>query len=472
MTSWVGELLIGVTRETARSLGGQIEDQIRAAIRTGALHANSPLPSTRELAAQLGVSRPIVVEAYAQLATEGYLSVRQGARPIVSPAAVVSEPAATGSGAGGLAPRFDLRPATPDLSSFPKRAWVRATRRALDGMSNDDFGYREPEGCEALRQAVAEYLGRVRGVVAHPRQVVITSGFAQGRWLACRALKAVGALRLALEDPGYSEWDFARHADLAFVPVPVDAEGLRVDALRASGADCLMVTPAHQFPTGAVMSGPRRAALLEWLRDSNAYAVEDDYDAEFRYDRAPVGALQGLQPDRVIYAGTTSKTLAPALRLGWLVAPDTLIETILAERRAVDSGCPRIEQHALADLMLSGEFDRHLRRMRRIYKARRNAMIQALAEHAPSVEVSGAAAGLHLTVRCAEGVDAALLQERAAARGLAITMMADHSLLPRAGRPVLLLGYANHDEARIRTSVRALAAALNAASRKRGRAAP
>ena len=462
MTSRAFELLVSLRRDGTQTLRAQIEDQIRRAIRAGLLGPDSALPSTRELASQLQVSRPVVVEAYDQLAAEGFLALKQGARPRVAGFATRIEAPIIGD-LPAAAPRYNFLPAVPDLSAFPRKAWLHAVRDALTNMTDEDFGYREQHGCVALCQVLAEYLGRVRGVVAHPSHLIVTSGFAQGRSLACRALVALGAKRIAVENPSYSEWAFATSAGLKLVPIPVDEDGLRIDILARKQADAVIVTPAHQFPTGAVMSGERRMALLTWLRANNAIAIEDDYDFEFRYDHAPVGALQGLEPNRILYAGTASKTLSPGLRLGWLVAPTQMIAAVRSQQLLTDFGAPRIDQHALARLMASGGFDRHLRRMRLRYRGRRDAMIDALAASIPEARVVGVAAGLHATVQLPDSDDEFAIRDEAARRGLAIGISSEFYLTARNGPPALLLGYARSSESVIRTGVRVLVAAIRAA---------
>jgi GntR family transcriptional regulator/MocR family aminotransferase len=334
-------------------------------------------------------------------------------------------------------------------------------------MTHEDFGYTEPHGTTALREAVAEYLGRLRGVQAHARQIVVTSGFAQARALVCRALAATGATRVAVESPGYSDFTFARRAGLKVIPVEVDRDGLKVEVLELKRVDAVMVTPAHQFPTGAVLSGERRAALLSWLRTRNGIAVEDDYDSEFRYDREPVGALQGLDPERVIYAGTASKTLAPALRLGWLVVPTRLLNTVHAELTLAGDGVQRIDQHALARLIATGEFDRHLRRMRLIYRERRDALLAAIGRELPEATVLGVSAGLHASVRLPDYHMELPIKEAARLRGIAIGIESEHLATRRRTPPTLLLGYACHTEDVIENGVRELAAVIGATSVKR-----
>ena len=284
------------------------------------------------------------------------------------------------------------------MSSFPRAAWLRSIRSALADAPNEVFGYLTGRGVPQLRTALAGYLNRVRGTVADPDHMVICTGYAQGVTLLMGVLAAAGAKRLALEDPSSRDdaLPAARAAGLEVVGIPVDGDGIRVDLLRDSGADAVILTPSHQWPTGSVLSARNRAAVIRWATERGAVIVEDDYDAEYRYDRTPVGALQGLAPDHVVYAGSASKTLAPGLRLGWFVLPGHLTEPMAAAKIAADRGSPALEQVALADFVTRGEFDRHLRRMRPVYRRRRDALLAALARHLPWLEPAGVSAGLHL----------------------------------------------------------------------------
>jgi GntR family transcriptional regulator / MocR family aminotransferase len=461
LTSQPIEVLISVARDDPRTLGAQIEDQLREAIRAGILRPGTRVPSSRDLARQLGVSRPVVVDAYAQLSAEGYLVIRQGSRPHVSNAAAVVQAAETRP-AAVRAPRFDFRPSVPDLAAFPRTAWLRCVREALADISDAELDYGDLRGVERLRSALAEYLGRVRGVVADPGRMVVTSGYAQGRGLVCRALARTGAKRIAIEDPSHPEQRAAMtSAGLELVPIAVDEAGLRVDDLETATVDAVVLTPAHQFPSGAVLAGDRRTALLDWLRRRDAIAIEDDYDAEYRYDRSPVGAMQGLEPTRVVYAGSASKTLAPALRLGWLVVPHRLLDAVVAEKRLADLGTGRIEQHALANFLARGELDRHLRRMRVRYRRRRDTLVAALAEALPEAEVAGIAAGLHAAVRLPDDLDERAIVDEARDRDIALAAMSDYRI-DTAGPPTLLLGYAQSPEPTIRAGVGELAKAIDA----------
>ena len=451
-TSQPVELLLSITRDAPRTLGAQIEDGLRAAIRGGALKAGSRIPSTRDLARQLGVSRRITVDAYAQLAAEGYLTLRQGARPRVSDAATIT--AAEAQPADDTAPpaRYDFRPSVPDVSAFPRTAWLRSLKTAVSTITDADLDYGDPRGMPQLRSALADYLGRVRGVVADPARIVVTCGYSQGLRIVCHAL-AGG--RIAVEDPSNPEQPaITARAGFEAVPVPVDDEGIRVDALP--DVQAVVVTPAHQHPTGVVLSPDRRTALLAWLREHDAIAIEDDYDAEYRYDRAAIGALQGLDPDRVVYAGSVSKTLAPALRLGWLVVPPALVNAVTHEKYLADMGSARIEQLALADFLARGELDRHLRRMRARYRHRRDVLVAALADALPEAEVVGIAAGLHVTVRLP--YDEPAIRERARERRIDLRTLSDYR--PHTGPATLMLSYAVMSEPAIRAGVHELAAAV------------
>jgi GntR family transcriptional regulator/MocR family aminotransferase len=441
-------------------MGLQIEEHLREAIRTGTLKPGARVPSTRDLARQLGVSRGLVVNAYAQLGAEGYLVVRQGALPRVAEA-VAGEAAAIDEGPPTPAPpRYDFRPSLPDVSLFPRDAWLRCVRKALGEMTDEDLRYGEPRGAEPLRAALAAYLGRVRGVVATPGRFVITTGYRQSEHLVCHALAARGARRIALENPGHPEQRLsATRAGLEPVMIDVDDGGMRIDELDRSRVDAVILTPTHQSPVGVPLAGERRTALLEWLRARDAIAIEDDYDAEFRYDRAAVGALQGLEPEHVVYAGTVSKTLVPALRLGWLAVPSRLVEAIAEEKRLADRTTAQIDQHAFAHFLESGELDRHLRRMRVRYRSRRDALVAALELELPEAQVEGIAAGLHATVRLPEGHDERAIVEEAARRRVAVEAMGDYRS-GSGGPPTLLLGYGQIAEPSIAPGVAALAEAV------------
>jgi GntR family transcriptional regulator/MocR family aminotransferase len=444
----------------AGPLRAQLEEQLRDSVRSGRLPAGLALPSSRQLARELSVSRGVVVDAYAQLAAEGYLVSRQGAPTRVSDAAAPPAEAAPSSEVE-RAPRFDFRPGGPDVSLFPRAAWLASLRRALREAPDVRLDYGDPRGAPELRGALARYLGRVRGVAADPERTIVTSGMAQGMAIFARGLISLGGHAIAMEDPSSAPGRAQLASNgLEILPVPVDDQGLAVAEIgaEASPPDAVMVTPAHQFPLGVVLSPERRAALIEWSDRTGALVLEDDYDAEYRYDRAPVGALQGLAPDRVAYAGSVSKMLAPGLRLGWLVAPERIAQAAATAKATDDLGTPVVEQLALADFLERGELDRHLRRTRSIYRARRDALVGALARHLPRCGPTGVAAGLHLVVALPPGAGEAAVLEAARSRGVGLAGLTEHRMRP--GPPALLLGYGRIVEPAIEDGVRALADSL------------
>ena len=434
----------------------QLEGHLRELVRDGTLAAGTRLPSSRALAGDLEVSRRLVVEAYAQLLAEGYLVSRSGAGTYVAATAGVSEPTATS--APGRPLRFDFFPGAPDLGSFPRSLWLRTMREVLSSTTPDAFAYPDVRGTAALRRALTDYLRRVRGVVVEPESIVICSGATQGLALLGRALVHRGIGTIAVEDPSLPPHRAVlAYAGLEVRGVPVDDEGLKVSALNAP---TILTTPAHQCPTGVVLSPRRRAALMDWAR-AGGLVVEDDYDAEFRYDRAPLGALQGLAPDRVVYLGTVSKTLAPGLRLGWLVLPAWLVEPVVEAKLLDDLGSPTIEQLVLARLIETAAYDRHLRKARRRNRVRRDALIGAVAGHLPGARVSGISAGLHALVRLPRVIDAQRLLERAAERSVGVYPLSLHMIEPTRETDALVLGYAGLSEPAIEEGIRRLAEVLN-----------
>jgi GntR family transcriptional regulator / MocR family aminotransferase len=453
-------VLVVLDHDARIPLHRQIETSLRDSIRAGRLPRGSPLPPSRVLAADLGVSRGVVVEAYQQLTSEGYLASRGGGYTQVA-----TGPSRAAAGlhlARKTPPRIDLSYGRADVSSFPRAAWLRAIRGALASAPNDLFGYLAGSGVPQLRTAIADYLNRVRGTLAQPDQIVICTGYAQGIALLVGVLAAAGAKRLALEDPssGDDALPAARAAGLGVAGIPVDRDGIRVDLLRASGADAVVLTPSHQWPTGSVLSAKNRAAVLRWAAERGAVVIEDDYDAEYRYDRTPVGALQGMAPDRVVYAGSASKTLAPGLRLGWFVMPEHLAEPMAAAKIAADRGSPALDQLALADLVTRGEFDRHLRRMRPVYRRRRDALLTALARRLPRLQPAGISAGLHLVTWLPPDLDEATVVEVAASAGVGIEGVTPYRI-SHPGPGGLIFGYATVNEYAITEGVDILARVID-----------
>jgi GntR family transcriptional regulator / MocR family aminotransferase len=458
-TSSALELLLPLDPDAPDPLHRQLEHGLRAAIRDGRLAAGTRLPSTRVLAAQLGISRGIVVEAYEQLVAESYLAARPGGTTRVARGAGRGSSAST-----DLAPvayPFDFRPGRPEIGEFPRIAWLRSLRRVLNSVPADRLGYLDGHGMPELRVALADYLNRARGTAANPADIVVTTGFAQALGLIGRVLHDRGARRIAVEDPSDPEYRSAiRNAGLTPVGVPVDGAGIVVERLTRVRADAAVVTAAHQYPTGSVMSPVRRAALVDWAERRDARIVEDDYDAEFRYDREPVGAIQGLSPDRVLYTGTASKVLAPGLRLGWIVAPPGLAADLATAKQRADMGSAALDQLAFADFLEHGELDHHLRHMRPIYRRRRDALLAALAVHLPDLRPAGAAAGLHVLAWLPDGVDELALVERAADAGIAIGALSARRIAPGPGG--LIFGYGMIAEGAIEPGVERLATIMAA----------
>jgi GntR family transcriptional regulator/MocR family aminotransferase len=456
-------LLIELDRSNGEGVRVQLERALRTAIREERLHPDTRLPSSRALSQRLDVSRGVVVEAYAQLTAEGYLRSRQGSGTRVAPGS--REPAPDGAPAPlERAPRYDFSLGVPDLAAFPRAAWGASMRRVLREAPDALLGHPDPRGAAALRGALAAYAGRVRGVVSAPGRVLVCTGFAQGLGLAARALRFDGVRRVAMEDPGFvlHRW-MLEGAGLEVIPVPVDDRGLRVDALAASDAEAVLVAPARQAITGVVLAPERRTELVAWATSTGGMVIEDDYDAEYRYDREPVGALQGLAPEHVVYGGSASKTLAPALRLGWLVLPERLGDRVAFEKLLCDAGSPTLEQLALADLIERGEHDRHLRRMRLVYRRRRDAFAAAVGEHLPGARVGGVAAGLHAVVELPAGTDEGALVAAARERKVAIEPVFPHRATATADvQPAVLAGYAALPEAAITEGVRRIGGALEA----------
>jgi GntR family transcriptional regulator/MocR family aminotransferase len=429
---------------------------VRGAISDGRLAAGSRLPATRVLAGQLRVSRGVVVEAYQRLTDEGLLGGRRGGGTTVlstgpAPAVAVAEPPPT-------LVSIDLRPGQPDLSAFPRQAWLNAERAALARTPDSALGYGDPRGTRELRVALTTWLARSRGVRTDPSAIVVVGGVAQGLALLAQVLTRRGVTAVGYEDPGSrGTRDQLERWGLGLAPVPVDDLGLDVDALATTPVETMFVTPAHQYPTGVVLAPPRRRALLDWARNGGL-VIEDDYDAEHRYDRAPVAALAALAPEHVVYVGSVSKTLAPALRLGWVVAPTGVREELVVRKQWSDITSPALGQLALAEFIGSGGFERHLRRVRARQRGRRDALLAALREHLPGARVHGVAAGLHLLVGLPDGVDDATVAERALAAGVAVQPLSYHRLRP--GPAGLVIGYAAVTPDRLREGVRLLAAAV------------
>lgn len=461
-------------------LADWLAGRFRDAIADGRLAVGSRLPATRQLAAELQVSRGVVTEAYQRLTEDGHVSGRGRAGTVV-----VAAPIGTTSAASGRAfasrpaldepgleifdamraveARIDLTPGIPDLAAFPRAAWLKAERAVLAELSASAFGYGDPAGTPALRRAVADWLARNRGIKADPADLIIVAGVSQAIGLVAQVLGREGITELAVEDPG--SLGSRQHLHLWGMrtpPIPVDADGLRVDVLRDSGAPAVMVTPAHQFPTGVVLDGERRRELMQWATDGGLI-LEDDYDAEHRYDRPPVPALRAMLAEHVIYMGSVSKLLAPALRIGWMLPPPQYREALVGAKRQADLGNAALPQLVLAHLMESGDLERQLRYVRRRHRIRRDAMIEAIGNYLPTATVHGAAAGLHLTITFDDpDLTDLALASAALDRGVKTQPLSWHCQHSRP--PGLVLGYAARTPTEITEGVATIGEALSACS--------
>ncbi|MEU6065184.1 PLP-dependent aminotransferase family protein [Streptomyces sp. NPDC047082] len=457
------ELLLPAASAPARARGRALQAALREAIRSGRLAPGTRLPSSRDLAADLGVSRGLVTEAYEQLTAEGYLRSDRGAGTWVGGSVRAASPRARDLAPRSPGARADFVPGTPDLSLFPRAAWAAAQRAVLADLPHHDLGYPDPRGLPRLRTALAELLVRRRGVAADPERIVVVSGVAQATTLLGFVLHARGMRTVGVEDPGSPQHEaLYAAAGMGTVPLPLDGEGLALNPLRASGVSAVVTTPAHQFPTGIAYSARRRTALLDWARSVDGLVLEDDYDGDFRYDRAPVGALQGLDPERVAYTGSVSKSLAPGLRLGWLLVPEWLADEVVERKRTMDLGHPSLDQALFARFLEHGDYDRQLRRCQRAYRERRDVLVAALETHFPEARVSGIAAGLHAIAELPRryGPEERFL-ERMAAAGVAVRPLSacTHTRADVSGVR-LVLGYAHLSPARIRAGVQLMAEAL------------
>lgn len=455
------EVLVELDRNLVVPLHRQLTDGLRDAIRAGRLAADVRMPSSRVLASDLRVSRRMVVDAYAQLVAEGFLVSRHGAGTHVAAVDTVPMVRVAGHAAAG---RYDVDFSSghPDLRSFPRAQWLRALRQGLADLPAASFGYVEPQGLTVTRVALADYLRRTRGVHADPDRIVLCSGVTQAVGLVAGALRRAGEAAFAVEEPGFWLHRFVlQHNGCDPVSITVDESGLDVEALTAGHANVVLTTPAHQSPTGVVLTAQRRGELLQWARAGNL-VIEDDYDAEYRYERRPVGALQGLAPDRVVYLGSVSKTLAPGLRIGWMVLPEDLVRAVTRAKGLAGVGNSVTDQAAFADLLTSGEYDRHLRQMRRRYVARRNALLDGLARHFPEVSALGAAAGVQLMAQFPAGTDIDALVAAADTLGVRVESVAPFYANRVDAPPGLLLGYANVTESRITAGIETLARAARA----------
>ncbi|HTU88212.1 MAG TPA: PLP-dependent aminotransferase family protein [Solirubrobacteraceae bacterium] len=449
-----------LTLDRTEPLRAQLERELRDAIRAGRLRAGAKLPPSRLLAEELEISRGVVVEAYSQLVAEGYLVARAGDGTRIAGGLAQQPPAAPASSATARRIRYDLRSGIPDLSFFPRRDWQSAMSTALRELPDVALTYGSRRGLRQLRTALSTYLGRVRAAVADPDRVFITAGATHAMEIVWQTIGQRGARRVAVEDPAWAPIPQAVvQAGLEAIPIRVDRDGLDVDELERADVDAVVLSPAHQYPTGTVLAPERRTRLIAWARRRGALVVEDDYDSEYRYDREPIASLQGLAPDCVAYVGTASKTLAPALRIGWVLVPSHLVGEMAAQHGVARALPSVLVQASYAILLERGDIDRHLRRTRRRYQARRNALIGALEDRLPQASVGGTAAGLHLIAWLPEGTDENAIADAAAGRGVAIHTLHQDCAVTGSLPPALLLGYGLIVETAIPRAVQELATA-------------
>jgi GntR family transcriptional regulator / MocR family aminotransferase len=449
------DLLLLIDRSRPQSVSRQLEEQMRSGIQSGALAAGEQLPSTRVLAQDLGVSRGVIGRAYGQLAAEGYISLRQGAAPSVR-AAVRFDPKTVSQSNGRPRIVYNLRPHLPEVARFPRRPWLRAVRESLEQARTADLTYGDEAGLWDLRVEVANYLSRTRGVLADPERTLISAGCTHALNLVSRVLARRGQTVMAFENPSHHILrTVASNGGQTVVAAEVDERGIRPDALEA--ADSVYVTPAHQFPTGVVLTPERRSALIEWAQQTDALILEDDYDAGFRYDRAPIGALQGLAPERVIYVGSTGKTFAPGLRLGWALLPQGLVDEMAEELLNSMLQVSSFDQLAFTNFLHRGEFDRHLRRMRQVYRARRDVVVSLLGELLPDHPVRGIAAGLHVVLELPSHTAATRVRAEAAEFGIVVESIEQHAFADYAGPAGLLIGYGGLPEPALAEAINGLA---------------
>ena len=408
----------------ARGVRDTLTTALRDAVRSGRLTAGTTLPPTRTLAADLGLARNTVADVYAELVAEGWLASRQGAGTwVVDSEHLKRARPAPAPPHGTLAvPTHNFLPGSPDVSQFPRAAWLASTRRALNSAPNEALRSGDSRGHPELRQALAEYLARARGVRVSPDNVVITAGTRHSVEILARLF---GPERpIAVEAYGLFIFrDCIAATGGSTTPIGFDDMGAAVADLDGVDTPGVLVTPAHHYPHGVPLHPSRRSGVVDWAERANAFVLEDDYDGEFRYDRQPVGALQSLDPARVLYLGSASKSLSPVLRLGWMVMPTDLADAVVAAAGAHQWLVDGITQLTMADFIVTGNYDKHIRRMRHTYRRRRDTLVQRLAPFAPAVTVSGLCAGLHLLLRLPEGTEAELLR-RAGEAGVGIAGLA------------------------------------------------
>jgi GntR family transcriptional regulator / MocR family aminotransferase len=455
-------LLIELDRLRGSRIRSQLESELRQAVVQQRVAPGAKLPASRTLARELGISRSVVVEAYSQLVAEGYLETAQGVGTKARSTPIL--PLATRpNGRARLNPAFIT--GLPDPALFPRKEWLRSYRSAITDCADEALGLPEPQGRVELRTVLADYLGRVRSVQCSADQIIICNGISQAIGVTCRTIRARGSTRIAVEDPCFAAHrQLIAACGLTAVPIDVDEHGVRTDRLIESDVTAVLLAPAHSYPSGAVLSRERRVALTDWARRRDVLIIEDDYDAEFRFDSTPIGALHALAPGHVVHAGSVSKVLNPSLRLGWMAAPDRLVRDLVATKFTEDVATDAFGQLALARFIETGAFARHIRKLRPLYRARRDLLLQELRARAPELVSQGVEAGLHLYLRLPDGVREDAVIAAAGKRGLRVEGAARHRATAGAANPAILVGYGMLAESAIARDVAALVAAIRGAA--------
>ncbi|MFF2192396.1 PLP-dependent aminotransferase family protein [Streptomyces sp. NPDC058157] len=458
------QLELTVNRESRLPLAVQVRNSVRELVENGTLWPGTRIPSSRQLALDIGVSRSVVVEAYEQLSAEGYLETRRGSGTTISARGQSDEGAVS-----TLAPpdpelalkaRWDLRTGTSNVMDFPRQEWIRCVTAVVNDAGRQELGYSAPAGVPLTRRVLVGYLGRVRGVRSRPQDLMVTAGFAQGLALTCKVLLDRGHTTLGVEDPGHpGEREFITSSGLRPVGIPVDEDGLRVDLLEESDVRAVLVTPANQFPTGARLGQERRERLIAWAHKVDGYIVEDDFDSAFVHPGDQLPALQSLAPDRVVYAGSASKTLAPALRLGWLAAPSELMASIEHVRAGWDIGCSGLEQLAFTRFIDTGALDRHQRKLRAEFHRRRQVIRRQTEACLPGARLTGIDGGLQAYLQLPPHLDEPALVRAARDQSVLVRGSRFYTLTDASRPPALVISYATVDCAGLAKSLQVIGSA-------------
>lgn len=456
-----------IDRSIQKTLTQQIYEQLRNSIINGELSRDIKLPSTRELSTSIGVSRNIVLEVYNQLVDEGYLIVRPRSGTFVAPGSSLIKRTANESKVEvniqnkGYKDVIDFRAATPAMDHFPRKIWGKLAKEVCYEAPDQLFGYHSPDGLFELKEELSRYLLRTRGVVSNPTQIIITSGATQALSLITELLLKENQL-VAVEDPVTDEMrTIFSYGGATIIPVPVDDKGIQPEFLSEdTPPKFIFVLPSHQFPLGGTLTIQRRIQLIEYARKFNCYIVEDDYDSEFTYEGTPVHSVQGLDPERVLYVGTFSKILSPALRIGYVVLPEPLIEECKKLKWYTDRHHPSLEQLILTRFMKEGFLDRHIRKMKRIYKQRREALVSNLKKHFPDSMILGHSAGMHLVVEIPSVDFNSELLEWISKYSIQIYPVEDYSIIKGLHIHKIVLGYGGLSVEKIEEGVSRLSMAI------------